>query len=145
MALGGQAGFDTSIPVYQYDENGNFIKEYHSQTEAGKSVNRTQASIWKACTFKRKCAGYFWTTTKFNKINPKDMHDYTDKRCVPIFQYSEDGTFDCGYISIRDASRVLNISDSNIGVALKLGRMCNHKYFSTKFVPKLDVKLENKK
>lgn len=145
MALGGQAGFDTSIAVYQYSDKGEFIREYHSQSEAARSVNRVQASIWKAITYKTKCANCFWTTEKLDKINVEEMHDYTDKRCIPIFQYSEDGTFDCGYISIKDAARVLGISDSNIGVALKLGRMCNHKYFSTKFYSKLDVKTENKK
>lgn len=145
MALGGQAGFDTSIEVFQYDLDGNYIQSFHSQTDAAKAVERTQSSIWKAITYKTKCANYFWTTEKFDKINPKDMHDYTDKRCIPIFQYSEDGTYDCCYRSIRDASRVLKVSDSNIGVALKLGRMCNHKYFSTQLFSKLDIKNENKK
>ena len=144
MALGGQAGFDTSVEVFQYDLDGNFIKSYHSQSEAAKSVNRSQTSIWRAVTFKTKCSNYFWTKEKYDKINPTDMYDYTDKRCIPIFQYSEDGTYDCCYKSIRDASRVLGIGDSNIGVALKLGRMCNHKYFSTTLYQKLDIK-ENKK
>lgn len=145
MALGGIAGFDASIEVFQYDKEGNFIKAHHSQTEAGKAVNRSQASIWKAVAFKTKCADCFWTKEKFDKIDPNTMHDYTDKRCIPIFQYSEDGTYDCSYESIKDAARVLGISDSNIGVALKLGRMCNHKYFSLKLYPKLDIKTENKK
>ena len=145
MALGGIAGFDTSIEVFQYDENGNFVNSYHSQTEAAKKINRTQSSIWKAIKFKTKCANYFWTDKKYDKIDPKEMHDYTDKRCIPIYQYSEDGKYDCCYESIKDASRVLGISDSNIGVALKLGRMCNHKYFSTELFSVLDIKKENKK
>lgn len=145
MALGGQAGYDTSIEVFQYDENGNFIQSHHSQTEAAKFIGRTQASIWKAIKFKTKCAGYFWTYDKKDKINLSDMHNYEDSRKIPIFQYSLNGEYDCCYESIRDAARVLNINDGNIGIALKLGRVCNGKYFSTKLYSKLNINSETKK
>lgn len=145
MALGGQAGFDTSIEVFQYSETGEFIQAHHSQNDAGRHVNRTQASIWRAINHKTKCAGYFWSQEKVEKLDLSKMHNYEDPRKIPVFQYSLDGTYDCCYESIKDAARVLNISDANLGVALKLGRICNGKYFSTKLLPKLDIKEENKK
>lgn len=145
MALGGQAGYDTSVEVFQYSETGEFIKSHHSQTDAAKAVNRGQASIWKAINQKTKCAGYFWTLNKVEKLDLSKMHNYEDLRKIPIFQYSLDGTYDCCYESIKDAARVLNINDANLGIALKLGRMCNKKYFSTELYSKLDVKTLNKK
>lgn len=145
MALGGQTGFDTSITVFQYSETGEFIAEHHSQTDAAKAINRDQTSIWRAITNKTKCANYFWTTEKVEKLDLTKMHNYEDPRKIPVFQYSEDGTYDCAYESIRDAARVLNVSYENIDVALKLGRMSHGKYFSKSFYPKLEIKENTKK
>jgi hypothetical protein len=59
------------------------------------------------------------------------MYQYEGPYKIPVFQYSLDGSYDCCYESIKDAARVLNISDSNIGVAIKLGTICNNKHFTT--------------
>ena len=135
MALGGDINPDTSIKVYQYDLDGNFIKEYKSQTEAANAIDRSQGTLWKALTNKTRCNNYFWTTTKYDKLDLSKMHLYEDTRKIPVFQYSLNGEYDCCYESIKDAARVLNLSDSNIGAAVKLGSICGGKYFSSVFTP----------
>jgi hypothetical protein len=52
-------------PVIQYDLQGNFIKEWESQTEATKSLNKTGDGIGACCRGRQKNAyGYIW---KFKK------------------------------------------------------------------------------
>ena len=48
-------------PIFQYDLNGNFIKEWTSAVEAGKSLNKPSSAISECCSNKRKSAyKYIW-------------------------------------------------------------------------------------
>jgi len=50
-----------SIPVIQYDLKGNFIKEWYSQIEATKYLNKTGDGIGACCRGKQKSAyGFVW-------------------------------------------------------------------------------------
>ena len=50
-----------SIPIIQYDLDGNFIKEWKSQTQAAKKLKIHQANINKVLLGKRKkTAGFIW-------------------------------------------------------------------------------------
>ena len=50
-----------SIPVYQFDLNGNLIKEWKSMKEAGKSLGIDEANISAACSGKLKTyKGFIW-------------------------------------------------------------------------------------
>lgn len=48
-----------SIPIIQYDLDGNFIKEWKSQSQAAKTLKIYQGNIWKVLNNKRKIAGGF--------------------------------------------------------------------------------------
>lgn len=136
IALGGKFGSNLQkIPCYQYDSDGNFIKEYKSYSDASKELNRNLRSIQRSIKNKTKCAGYFLTDKYFTKLDITKMYNYTGYNCIPVYQYSSTGEYECCYESIRDAARVLKINDSNIGNAIKLERMCNNKYFSNFFSP----------
>lgn len=55
----------TSIPVYQYTKDGNFITTFASQSEAARSVGVRQSSIYNCCraNAEGKCRtikGYIW-------------------------------------------------------------------------------------
>jgi len=55
-----------SIPIIQYNLEGEFIREWNSMTEASKSLNRPPSSLSECCSGIRKQAyGYIWK----NKIS----------------------------------------------------------------------------
>lgn len=137
MALGGKIGGQIiqRIPCYQYDNEGNFIKEYKSYSDASKELCRNLITIQRAIKDKTKCAGYYITNIKYNKLDISKMHNYEGLNCIPVYQYSSDGQYDCCYDSIRDVSRVLNTHSSNISRAIKLGTICKNKYFCDCFSP----------
>lgn len=141
MALGGKGNNwnITAIETHQYDSKGNFIKSYRSLRLASLEINRSFRSIWRAVTDKCKCAGYFWTTTKFDKLDLSKMQHYEGLNTIPVFQYSSTGEYDCCYDSIREASRVLGIHSANISDAIKLGTICNNKYFSNVYSPSYSI------
>ena len=57
----GNVGKNSDKPIYQYDKNMNFIKEYPSAREAELQTGINNSSINQVCNFKRKSAGgYIW-------------------------------------------------------------------------------------
>lgn len=132
MILGGKTGLEisTSKPCYQYDLGGNFIKEYQSQQKAAIAVNRGFSTLKHAIANKYKCAGYFWTDIKYDKL---DITEYDKSTKIVTYQYSSTGEYDCCYESVSDAARCNHTSTSNIIRSIKLGYLLNNKHFSTKF------------
>lgn len=60
-------GKSKAIKVYQYDLNGNFIKEWESATEAGRCLKIFQQSIVACLKGRTKTAGkYVW---KYKKVS----------------------------------------------------------------------------
>lgn len=57
-----------SIPVLQFDKNGNFIQEWSSAKEAGKQLNLNDRNIRSVCSGLRKtCGNYIWKYKEKNK------------------------------------------------------------------------------
>ena len=141
IALGGRSGnwILNCKTTYQYDENGNFLKEFKSIHNAAITYNVNIRSIQRAIEDKCKCKGFFWTINKFNKLDLSKMKAYEGLHCIPTYQYSSDGQYDCCYESIREASRVTGIHSANISNAIKLGTICNGKYFTNVFSPNYSV------
>jgi hypothetical protein len=137
--IGGRGGdlVLNAKPCYQYDLQGNFIKEYESQQKAAIEVGRGFTTIKRAIKEKVKSAGFFWSETKVNKLNLEDFK--TENNKIPVFQYSSTGEYDCCYESVSDAARVLNNSTSNIIRGIKLGYLVNNKYFSYEFYSQFSI------
>lgn len=54
-------GLSKSIPIKQYDKNGNFIQEWSSAKVAGQTLNINDRNIRSVCAGKRHtCGGYIW-------------------------------------------------------------------------------------
>lgn len=135
LALGGKIGGQIilRIPCYLYDENGNFIKEFSSYLDASKILSRNLRTIQRAIQNKHKCNGYFITNIKYDKLDLSKMHSYEGPNKIPVFQYDENGKYECCYESIKNAAKILNFDDSSIGRSIKLGTLYKNKYFTSVF------------
>lgn len=130
QVLGGGGVCLNAVTCYQYDLEGKFIQEFNSQQDAANSVNRCVACIKAAIKNKQQSGGYYFS---LDKVKVLDIKDYGKTNKIPVFQYSKDGTYDCCYESIADASRINNVGTSNIVRAIKLGYLCKNKYYSYEF------------
>lgn len=135
IALGGKVGGQVTlrIPCYIYDNCGNFVQEFNSYLEASIELSRNLRTIQRAIKEKHKCAGYFITNIKYDRLDTSKMHNYNGPNKIPVFQYDNKGNYECCYESIKDAAKVLNYSDTNIGKAIKLGILYRDKYFTSSF------------
>lgn len=140
-ALGGKSGgyITQRIPCYQYDLNGNFIREYQSYSDAAKELSRNLRTIQRAIKYSTKCAGYYLTNVRHDQLDIEKIHDHTKGNRITIYQYDSTGQYECYYNSISEASKILNIHSSNISRAVKLGCICNKKYFSTTYQQKYEI------
>lgn len=138
--LGGEGGSSiTSIPIYQYSNDGKFIKEYISISNAGKILGVAMSSVWSAIKNKTKCKGYFWTKVKYDTLDITKMHNYTGQEKIPVFQYSDKGEYECCYDSMLQAANVLGTHHTNISNAMKLGILCKGKHFSNTYEPNYSI------
>ena len=69
------------------------------------------------------------------------MHSYEGPNRVPVFQYDQNGKYECCYDSIKEAAKILNFDDTCIGRAIKLGVLYKNKYFTSVF----DLEFSNAK
>ena len=130
MVLGGRGGDlnNNAKPCYKYDLQGNYLCEFASQAKAADSVDRVTSTIRYAIINKVKAANFYWSYEKVDKLDLSEYKTTDNKVC--IYQYSNNGDYDCCYESASDAARVNNTSSSNICRACKLGFLLNEKYFS---------------
>lgn len=139
MILGGQGG-DRGInakPCYQYDLNGNFIKEFSNRQDASRFVNRGFTTIKRAISDKVPAANFYWSENKTDKLNLKEFK--TKDNRIPVFQYYNTGEYECCFESVSDAARSNNSCSTNISRACKQGYLCNNKYFSYEFKTQFSI------
>jgi hypothetical protein len=103
----------TSKKISQYDLNGNLIKEWGSIQQASKELNINPSGISSACRGELKTSSRFiWKfvgDTDFSKnIEPNKT---TAKK---VFQYNLNGNFVKEWGSMVEASKALNVSESQI-------------------------------
>jgi hypothetical protein len=87
-----------SISIYQYDLDGNFIREWKSITEASSNLNIEDGNICYAANGKRKIAGNFqWSYIKHSKLKSytREIHKKT------VYEYGLDGNFIKEYSAVN--------------------------------------------
>lgn len=103
-----------SKTIYQYDLDGNFIREWESASIAAKEYNVTRASVTSAANDKIKdiksSAGYLWNYKKFDRLPAHTKNWITTK----ILQLDLNGNFIKSWSSIIEASKELKIHKGNI-------------------------------
>jgi len=99
-----------SIVVYQYDLNGDFIREWKSATFAAKILKCSSSGIGKCCSGNFKSFfGFMWSYKKLDGLEP---YDYPHQ--VKICQYDKNFKLINTYNSIKEAAKALDTSASHI-------------------------------
>lgn len=111
-----------SIKVYQYDLDGNFIKEWSSMSEAERQLDISSSEISMCCKGKLKYShNSQWKYEYLDKIDPINVFDLHSKhnkyKGKKVYQYSMDGKYIDEYTSARVAGEKLNIISSSINKA----------------------------
>ena len=114
--------------IYQYDLQGNFIKQYNSIVEASKDLNTAETAIGRAVLNKRTSAGYLWSDIKVNKLNLEEYYIYTPKQTVHI--YDSNGFYYKSFQSLQYCAKYLESSLSHIQRSIKLGTKTKNYYIS---------------
>lgn len=94
---GGALNLKIPQNIYQYDLNGNFIKEYACVESAGKETCVSNGQIYQSlCGNQQTAGGYIWRYDYLEKI---DCNIKPSNVGRPVGQYSKDGirlsVFDC--------------------------------------------------
>lgn len=101
-------------PVYQYDLNNNFIKEYPSVVCAAKENNLNKQGISKSCNdLNKTCGGYFWSYNK--DIGARQYDPTKNHKPQKVYQYDYSGKQLLNvYSSVKEANEKTQINEYNI-------------------------------
>lgn len=119
--------------VYQYDFNGNFIREWKSLHEAGKYLGVSSNSIGRSAVFKRTSANSFWSFYKFKKLDISDYVKYSPEK--PVHIYDEFGAYFKSFNSMSECAKFLNDNISHIQRSIKIGVKTKGYYISLDLLP----------
>ena len=137
--------------VYQYDLNGNFLREFENRHQIEDTYN--VSNIYSHLEGKQnKCGDFMYSYEKKDKI-PKWINPNTIKFAKKVVQYDLNGKFIKLYDSATQASEELNISICTIsGICLKRKGSYQSKGFifryyegHTKNLPKNEIILKSRK
>lgn len=106
-----------SIPVLQYDLDGNFLKEYNSGAEAERITGVLNTSINQCINGKQYHAGSFYWCRKISEEFPKKIK--IELKVRRVLQYNSNGDLLNEYNSIMDASRKTGVCSANIGMCCR--------------------------
>ena len=147
VALGGGLIPLTNKKTYQYDFDGNLVKEFESKISAAEHHSVNTTLIGNAITYKTTSCGYLWSYEKYDKLDITNYNIYKTEQSV--YKYSEDGKLSEIYLSITEAANSANTTTSNIQRAIKGFYKINNFYYSlellTKFIPQETISIKGKK
>lgn len=134
LTIGGEQCSDTiKCKCYQYDKNdGHFIAEYNSISEAGRLNQISHANIIKVLQGEINIAGgYRWSKIKTDNLDFKQSN-YTGSS-KPVAQYDLKGNLLNIYPSVKDAAKKINYSQGTLAMAAE-GKRKTAKGFVWKYV-----------
>ena len=106
------------IAVYQYDKDGNFIKEWESANEVHRVLG---VQLKAALSMHIKAAGYFWRKEKVDKL---DLSYLKNRGCgskskKEVSLYNLLGKKISTFESIRELAKYLNVSVNLVNTSIK--------------------------
>lgn len=123
---GGIINQTQGIKVYQYDLKGNYLNEYNSYEDAGKSLNVQPSSIRRAVVYKYKIKEFYFSNDKLEKL---DISTFSNIEKVIVYRYLKNGQFDTEFESYNEAARQSDSSPSNIRSATMEGYCVRNSYY----------------
>lgn len=130
IALGGIHPGASYERLYQYDYNGNFIKEWFSVQETinyyGCNSNRFNMAI----TDKRSAFNSYWSKIKYDKL---DTTEYRKSNHSEIYCYNESGDLIKYYNSVKEIITELGFTKASIDDAMSHKRPLKGYYFISDF------------
>lgn len=143
VILGGGGMPDNSKIVYQYDLEGNFIKEWKSATAAGKELKVCPTLISQAVVHCTTSLKSLWSFEKYNKLPIEEYNVYKPEK--KIYTYSLDFNFLKEYETISSFAKEFNTSVSHVNRAISQKYILGGVYVSDvkidKFIPAVRMKL----
>ena len=116
--LGGRYSGTVYDSLYQYDLQGNFIKEWESVGETVKYYGCNSNRFNMAIKDKRSAYNSYWSKTKYDTL---DISLYKKSKHSEIYCYEDNGELYKIYESVKDVIEDLGLSKSSIEDA------CSHK------------------
>ena len=88
-----------AVPIYQYSQAGDFIREWYSTAEAARELNLEDANISAAARNKRRlCGDFAWRRFKEDKVEVREI----DRFKKEVHKYSLEGNYLASYSCARD-------------------------------------------
>jgi len=130
MVLGGLGGYFiyNRIKVYQYDLNGNFIKEYNSMIDAALQLNCDYTLISYAVRKKSIAKNYLWNTDKLEKLD-LSLYNLGNNHQIKLYLYNINGDYIKEYKNQTIMSKELNVSTTSIRNSRLLGSVLKKQYY----------------
>lgn len=101
------AGMKRRLPVYQYDRDGNFIREFTSIFDAADAYGTSHWNIRNSVFGNHKTAcGYQWSTQKHDNIGAARKQSFPGGRKA-VYIYSADGDYIRSYSSMKEAAHAI--------------------------------------
>lgn len=91
IAKGGRCGYHKGKPVYQFDLDGNIIKEHRSMASAARELTVTTSALWKVfneSSQSTQCGGFLWSKTP--ELTQKAVDAVRNRKKQPKAVYSVD-------------------------------------------------------
>ena len=132
-----------SIKIYQYNKQGEFIKEWKSITEAATTLNIEGGNISGAAIGKRKLAGvWMWSYYKLDSLTPYKRNIFKKE----VHKYDINGNYICSYDCARSVPDVKYklISKCCTG-SLKSIHGFRYSFEKKEYLPKIQRKIRKDK
>lgn len=136
ICLGGDGSPEYS-PIYQFDLDGNYLKEWPNMIEAAEFFGISGTAISNAIRFKSASAKFFWS--KETKINISEYHQPISGTICYCYDSSSRKLINI-YNSMTEASKALNIHIVSIQKAMACGVKAGNYYFSPKLLDEFIVR-----
>lgn len=122
--------------IYQYDLNGNFIKEWFSVSDTCAFFNCYPQRISQAIKNKKSFNNCFWSFQKYDKLN---VDNYRLSYHPGIYQYDLQGNQIEYFISLKEIQNKYKISKKNLNYIINSKSIYNNSYFVDPSVNIIDI------
>ena len=102
-------------PCYQYDLEGNFIREFQNSNEAAKELGCDHTNIWRCVTDQQQ----HYKTWQFKSYKADKISKWDNPNKNAIYVYDDNGIFIATYNSQREAAKAFGVAESSISRYVK--------------------------